>query len=202
MLLLHHLLRSLHHSLHVRFLTCKHAVWGKRAIWVIWMFLWLLLCLRWVGCTKEEGGRGLEEIITSLSNQKEVVWLVRLPQWILSPEWNNNDPTSGSRWRAKCSRDIQSEYCYNYRWLVQEHTNYAVCSITTCSNIKLQTDKHTRRYANKRKASVHQHYRRQLTFTRIYSRWYFFDLLASALRGFVVVSFTPIILLTILPECF
>lgn len=41
------------------------------------------------GGVKEDGsggGRDLEEIITPLSNQEEVIWPVRLPQWILTPQ--------------------------------------------------------------------------------------------------------------------
>lgn len=83
----------------------------------------------------KEDGRGVEEIITRLSNWEEVIWLVRMSQWILAPQWNKNTPTSGSQWRGKLSLDTSTQnieiitdqcdkYSYIQHTLILQHEVY------------------------------------------------------------------------------
>lgn len=165
MLVLYCLFVTLHHSWLFYFQRLKHTAWRKKAVGVIWCF-GDFVAVRGVKEEGSGGGRDLEEIITPVSNQEEVIWPVRLPQWILAPQWNDNTPTSGSQWRVKWSWDIQSEYCDNYRPLQQIYTyatrsNYVVCSVHAQSHSKAS---HRQQYALPQRGSVQSNYTKMFLF--------------------------------------
>lgn len=76
------------------------------------------------GEVKEEGGeegRGLEEIITPLSNQEEVIWQGQGAPVDISPSMKHKQPP---RIRLAVERKVrETEYCDNYRPRQQTHTH-------------------------------------------------------------------------------